>query len=74
MSDKVNEHTLFKPVKSNAEAKADQTDQTARAITNAEAEQREAKTARLRQARLEREAKAAEEPSPAKPPRARSSS
>jgi hypothetical protein len=46
----------FKPKPSKAETKADVTDHAARSIISAEAERREAKTARLRQARLEQEA------------------
>ena len=42
---------------SRAETKADVTDRTARSIIGAEAEKRQIKTARLRQARLEREAR-----------------
>lgn len=67
----VTQHNLFRPAKSKADTKADLTDQTARAIVDAEVDRREAKTARLRQARLEMEAKALEEPPPAKPPRAK---
>lgn len=44
------------PARSKAESKADATDHAARAIIGAEARSREAKTRRLRQARLEREA------------------
>ncbi len=50
---------LFKPALSKAEIKAEVTDRTARAITDADTAQREAKTARLRSARLEMEAKQA---------------
>ena len=46
----------FGPKPSRAETKADVTDHAARSIISAEAERREAKTARLRQARLEQEA------------------
>lgn len=58
---------LFKPVQSKLETKAQGTDTAARAIIEAEAASREAKTARLRDARLKKEA--AEEPAkkPAKP-------
>lgn len=58
MSDILTEHNLFKPKPSKAETRADITSQVARAIISAEAERREAKTARLRQARLEAELKA----------------
>lgn len=52
-------------------SKADITDQVARAIIGAEAERRAAKTARLRQARLENEAKLAAKSPPAKPRRSK---
>ena len=71
MNDIINRHNLFRAPKSKAATKADLTDRTARAIVDAEVDRREAKTARLRQARLEMEAKASEETPPAKPPRAR---
>jgi|GEM_PF-721198 len=71
MNDIINRHNLFKAPKSRTDTKADLTDVTARAIVDAEVESREAKTARLRQARLDMEAKGAEEPSPAKPVRAK---
>jgi len=45
------------PKPSKAETKADTTDRIARGIIGAEAEKREIKTARLRRARLEREAR-----------------
>ena len=67
MSDIINRHNLFKAPRSRADIKADLTDETARAIVDAEVESREAKTARLRQARLDMEAKRAEEHSSAKP-------
>jgi len=59
MSDILTEHNLFKPRQSKAETKADITDRAARTIVGDEAARREAKTARLRQARLEIEAKLA---------------
>ena len=59
MSDGITEHNLFRPKASKAETKADVTNHAARAIIGAEAERREAKTARLRQARMEAEAKLA---------------
>ena len=52
----ITQGNLFKPKPSKAESKADITNDTARAIIGAEVERREAKTARLRQARLEMEA------------------
>ena len=58
MSRPITEHALFKP-KAKGEAKADVTNHAARVIIHDEAAQREAKTARLRQARLENEAKRA---------------
>lgn len=71
MSD-ITQHNLFKPpARSKAESKAQTTDNTARAIIGDEAERREAKTAKLRQARLESEAKAAAEPAPVKAPKAK---
>jgi hypothetical protein len=66
MSDLITEFNLFKPKPSRMEARADVTNHAARAIIGAEAEQREAKTAKLRQARLEAEAKLSAKPSPAK--------
>lgn len=65
MSSVTNERDLFKPKPS----KADITDQAAQTIIDDEAARREAKTARLRQARLEMEAKLAAAPAPAKPGR-----
>ena len=59
------EHSLFRPKPSKAETKADITDHAARAIIGNEAALREAKTARLRQARLENEAKLAAAPASA---------
>ena len=70
MSGIITEHNLFKPKPSKAETKADVTTHVARAIVGAEAERREAKTARLRQARLKDEAARATVPSPAKSRRA----
>ena len=71
MSSIITEHDLFRPKPSKAETKADITNHAARTITGAEAERREAKTARLRQARLEAEAALAAAPPPAKPRRAK---
>lgn len=48
--------TLFKSPRSKAENKADTTTSVARAILNAEAAEREAKTVRLREARQAKEA------------------
>ncbi len=59
----ITEHNLFKSKSSKAKSKADITDHAARTIVGAEAERREAKTARLRQMRLEAEAKQAVAPS-----------
>ena len=70
MSD-ITRHNLFRPKPSKAETKADITDHAARAIVDAEAEGREAKTARLRQARLEAEARLADNAAPTKPRRAK---
>lgn len=67
----ITEHNLFKPRPSKAESKADITNYTARAITSAEAEHREAKTARLRQVRLENEARPAALAASAAPRRAK---
>lgn len=69
MSRTITEHNLLRPARSKAETKAEVTDHTARAIIGDEAQRREAKTARLRQARLENEAKPAAAPSSAKPGR-----
>jgi hypothetical protein len=71
----ITKDTLFRPL-SKAESKAETTHNTALAIIEAEARSREAKTERLRKARLEMEAKQASEPkalTPAKPrkPRAK---
>ena len=62
MSRSITEHALFKPKPSRLETKADTTDHAARVITGDETARREAKTARLRQARLENEAKLAAAP------------
>lgn len=51
-----------KPARSKAETKADITDRTARAIIDDESGVREAKTEKLRRARLEREAREASAP------------
>ncbi|MDZ5699519.1 hypothetical protein [Chelativorans sp. M5D2P16] len=71
MSRSATKDNLFKPKPSKAETKADITDHTARAIIGDEAARREAKTARLRQARLENEAKSSTPAAPGKPRRSR---
>lgn len=53
---KLNKHSLFKADKPRAETLIDRTTRAAREIVEDEVEQRELKTARLRKARLEREA------------------
>jgi hypothetical protein len=60
------EQTPFKSKPSKSETKADTTTRTAKAIIDDELARREAKTARLRQARIENEIKLAAEP-PVKP-------
>jgi hypothetical protein len=60
-------HTLFGPVPSKAETKADITNHAARTIIGDEAARREAKTERLRQARLENEARLSAAPASTKP-------
>lgn len=68
MTQPLTEQTLFKPQPSNkAQTKADMTDSAARAIIGEEARRREEKTARLREARLAREAAEAEAEAAAKP-------
>jgi hypothetical protein len=64
MSGIITERNIFKSRPSKAESKAEVTNHTARAIIGAEAARREAKTARLREARLENEATQAAEPPP----------
>lgn len=59
MTGTITKDNLFRPSGSKAETKAEITNHTARAIIAAEAELRDAKTARLRQARLASEAVAA---------------
>ena len=49
------QRNLSRPARSKAETKAEITDRTARAIIDAEAARREAKTEKLRRARLARE-------------------
>lgn len=67
MADVITELNLFKPKPSKAESKAEMTSNTARAIIDDEAAGRAAKTARLREARLENEARLAAIAPPAKP-------
>ena len=55
----VTKDNLFAPSRSKAETKADITDSAARAIIEAERVRQDAKTARLREARLAMEAEAA---------------
>ena len=50
------EHDLFRPKPSRTESRAEATDRGFRAITESESKRQAAKTARLRQARLEMEA------------------
>lgn len=67
MSFNIDEKRLFKPKLAQAETKADITDHAARTIIDEQASCREEKTARLRQARLENEAKLATLAPPFKP-------
>ncbi len=66
----IDETALFKPKASKSEAKADVTTRAAQAIIDDEAAKRDAKTARLRQARIDAEAKADSTEAPAAKPRA----
>lgn len=69
MSDAISQ--VFKPARSKSESKADTTTTAARAILGDEVAKREAKTAKLRAARLAmEEAQAAEAPAP-KPAKAK---
>ncbi|SFM25066.1 hypothetical protein [Shimia aestuarii] len=68
---KLTKTTLFKPTPPRAETLMDKTTRIVRGILDDEAEQRENKTARLRKARLEREAATRAEPVSAKPSRSR---
>jgi len=63
----VTRHNLFKP--SRSEVRHEATDQTARAIIDAEVTQREAKTERLRAARMARAAEDAALPDKTTAPR-----
>lgn len=65
MSEAVTRDNLSRPVQPGPQSKFEITNSTARAITKAEADSREAKTRRLRQARLEMEARRPA-PAPAK--------
>ena len=56
MSDPDDQLSKTQSKRLSSEARAEITDSTARAIINAEAESRDAKTRRLRKARLQREA------------------
>jgi len=67
----VTKDTLFRTKGTSAENKAATTDRAFREIVEAEARTREAKTARLRQARLEKEAQ--EPTTPEKPKKSRKS-
>ncbi len=60
---------LFRPTRTRAESKAEVTDRTARAIIDAEVQRREAKTEKLRQARIASEERDPPEPAPAKKPK-----
>lgn len=53
---KMEKTNLFKTYKPQADTRMDKTTRAVREILNGETEQREAKTARLRKARLEKEA------------------
>ena len=71
MNSDVTEHALFRPPRPKPATKADITDKAARAIVGAEAERRQAKTARLREARLVHEAKLPAIATPVRPRRAK---
>lgn len=68
MSDVIIEEGRVQRKPSRAESKADITNRTARTILGAEALKREAKTARLREARLAQEAEQPATPAPVKQP------
>ncbi|MCV0350921.1 hypothetical protein R2G56_03200 [Nitratireductor aquimarinus] len=57
MTDAITRENLFRPVPKTPRSKAELTDSTSRAIVQAETDSREAKTQRLRQARLQMEAR-----------------
>lgn len=65
MAEIITKNNLFRATRQGSQTKADITDSTARAIMKAETDSRQAKTQRLRQARLEMEAQRPE-PAPAK--------
>jgi hypothetical protein len=65
MPDAVTRENLLRPARPSAETKAEITNSTARAILKAEADRRDAKTEKLRQKRLEMEARQAP-PAPVK--------
>jgi hypothetical protein len=65
MTEAITNNDLFRPLPTKLRSKAELIDCAARAIIQAEADDREAKTQKLRQARLEMEARRAE-PAPAK--------
>ncbi|GAA4124218.1 hypothetical protein ACFFTN_11040 [Aminobacter aganoensis] len=67
MASSIIQATPFLPAQNKAEAKGDMTTRVANSILGAEVAAREAKTARLRAARLAMEA--TQEPAPAKPAR-----
>lgn len=69
MSNIITEATLFKPARTATESKADATTNAARAILDDEVVRREAKTARLREARLAMEAEAPAKEAPRAKPR-----
>lgn len=69
MNQSVKAQNLFRPSKPSPTTKADLTDRHAREILEAEAAQREAKTAKLREARIQAEASASEPDAPEKPRR-----
>ena len=64
MTDTITRENLFRPVPKTPRSKAELTDSTSRAIVQAETDSREAKTQRLRQARLQMEAR--QQPVPTK--------
>ncbi|MFY9211427.1 MAG: hypothetical protein WAO69_09890 [Aestuariivita sp.] len=64
---KLTKTTLFKATLPRAETPMDKTTRAARIILDGEAENRQLKTARLRKARLEREASPSSKPIPAAP-------
>lgn len=60
MTNAITRDNLFRPSRPNPQTKAEITSSTARAITEAEIRNRESKTLKLRQARLEMEARQVE--------------